>query len=904
MMVNNNLLPQITDCPKCLGWAVLRSKNGQATCPTCAGFSQTLQIGRHRLSLRLPAIVPYGFIKRRRITNQVRNLFFIAIVFLTFVVIYQLLLLSDQIGLSLSETFIPVDKYAESTNLATFFWILMLFNFWAIYLFAIKQTPIHYLSELNDDKEPKNKEGIIDGLIYFSDEANKLIGNALENVQRQGKTILTREILFQEILNDPKTSLLLARLEILPQQFIENVKEYFDRPEAESIAAGNIIISPVARKILLDSVLEADTMGFDYVDVEDIFLAFLQDPGAVGNTLTDLDLTYDKVKAVAFWINEQHENVRQWAFWRRKGRRRPKGTGNRAWTSLPTPFLDRYSRDLTKMASYGLLPVVRVRDKEIKSTLTILSRTQKNNALLVGEPGVGKTTIVGALAERVMVEDVPAPLRDKRLVALDLGALASGQGSAEQNLQKIISEVERAGNVILYIGHVEALVGTTRGSFNAGAILADALGRGRFQVIASATPADRHRYVESNQTLSSLFQTVDVPEVSEPDAIRILEEEAPKIEGRQKVMLTYPAIAMAVKLSHRLIQDKVLPDKAIEVIDQAATLAAAEKSNWVTDDYVIRVMKERTNVPIETVTAEESSKLMNMEATLKQRIIGQEEAVKSIVEALKRARVGLKDEKRPIGSFLFVGPTGVGKTETAKALAANYFGDEDAMIRLDMSEYQDPQAVYRLIGPSPKSGEFIDGGSLTTPIREKPFSLILLDEFEKAHADVLTIFLQLFDDGRLTENTGRTVSFANTIVIATSNAGTKEVSQMIQQGLTIQNIQDKLLNILKDYFRPELLNRFDKIVVFKPMDKIMLLTIAQNMVAAIANNLKEKQEINLQVPPEVISYLSEKGFDPVFGARPLRRVMQDKLEATLANILLQQTIKKGDTIKVTLDMVE
>ena len=264
-----------------------------------------------------------------------------------------------------------------------------------------------------------------------------------------------------------------------------------------------------------------------------------------------------------------------------------------------------------------------------------------------------------------------------------------------------------------------------------------------------------------------------MPEVSESDAVRILEEEAPKIEGRQKVMLTYPAIAMAVQLSHRLIQDKVLPDKAIEVIDQAATLAAAEKSSWVTDDYVIRVMKERTNVPIETVTAEESSKLMNMEATLKQRIIGQEEAVKSIVEALKRARVGLKDEKRPIGSFLFVGPTGVGKTETAKALAANYFGDEDAMIRLDMSEYQDPQAVYRLIGPPPKSGEFVEGGSLTTPIREKPFSLILLDEFEKAHADVLTIFLQLLDDGRLTENTGRTVSFANTIVIATSNAGTK-----------------------------------------------------------------------------------------------------------------------------------
>lgn len=892
----NKLL--VETCPKCQGWAVLRSKEGQAMCGVCLGAGQTIALGKNKIGFNLPAIIPYGYYRLKRLTETARNFFFIVIF------LFTIYFGNELVGLPLDAQASIWQNFIAPSYLGSLFWFSVLVDLWGIYLFSSRQTPTKSLNQLDQEKQETFASNLVDGLSFFSEETKKFIVSAIEQAEKQNKTILTREILFQTLFFQPKVQLMFVRLQLPVEKLARALAPLLNQREPEPVISGFIVVSPAVREVLLQSLEQAVSLNFDYVDIEDVFLAFLAGPGKFKNVFEDLDLTYDKVKAVAMWVNEEQELIRAWRFWRKKGRRSPKGNINRAWTSLPTPFLDRYSQDLTKLAGLGALSQVKVRDSQIKEILTVLSRTEKNNALLIGEPGVGKSSIVGAIAQRVLVEDVPEPLKDKRLVSLDLGALASGHGSAEENLQRVISEVENAGNIILYLGHVEALVGTSTGAFDAAAILADALARGHFQVIAAATSADRHRYIESNPTLASLFQMIDIPEVSEEEAVRILEEEAPKIENRQRVLLTYPALLAAVELSARLIQDKKLPDKAIEIADQAATLAAEEKAKMVTREFILKVMKSRTNVPIENVTESEGAKLLNLENILRQRVIGQDQAVHVITEALKRARVGLKDEKRPIGSFLFVGPTGVGKTETAKALAASYFGSESAMIRFDMSEYQEPEAIYRLIGPPPKSDKFVEGGSLTTPIREKPYCLILLDEFEKAHPDVLTLFLQVLDDGRLTENTGRTVSFANTIIIATSNAGTDQVSKMLKAGKNLALIQENLLDILQDFFRPELINRFDAVVVFRPMDQEMLVQIAKNLIAKVAAALEAQHGISLKVPEETIDYLAQKGFDPVFGARPLRRVIQDKFESLIANLILANKIKKGDLLVITQEMIK
>lgn len=649
-------------------------------------------------------------------------------------------------------------------------------------------------------------------------------------------------------------------------------------------------------KVLLEAYLEGARMRADEISFNHLFLAMIKADPEIAHIFDELGQSPREIETVCLWQEKINKQIARNREYREKSRFKPMGHMNRAWTAVPTPILDSFGQDLTAMAKFEALERLIGREKEISQTINVLEKMSKNNILFIGESGVGKSTIANGLAYKMVSEEVPEMLKDKRLINLNITRLFSSAGDgAERLFLSALNEVIRAKNVILYIDDLHLLAGIkTRsgGPMDALAILSETLSKYRIQFIASTSPEGYSKYISTYDQIVSELTAIEIPEVDNETAIAILEEVTHRIENQNQVLITYPALKMAVELSADLITEKKLPSKAYDLLTEAAVVARNQNKKLMTKQDIINLMQEKTHVPIAQVTTEESKLLLNLHDELHKRVIGQELAVKEVAEAIKRARVGLKDKSKPIASFLFVGPTGVGKTELAKALAAIYFGDEERMIRLDMSEYQEVSDIKKIIGAPPGSSEFEERGYLTEAVKKNPFSLVLLDELEKAYPNILNLFLQVLDEGKIKDSLGRTVKFNNTIIIATSNAGTPKIQEGIKNNLPHEQIEEQLMEELKKVYRPEFLNRFDGVIMFEPLKVEEIVQIAKLMIAKINKSLAN-QKITVEVMDEALSAFITGGYNQEFGARALYRTLQDKVKNVIAEKMLTGELKEG-----------
>ena len=581
------------------------------------------------------------------------------------------------------------------------------------------------------------------------------------------------------------------------------------------------------------------------------------------------------------------------------------GTARGALRRTETRVLDQYSRDLTAMAAAGRLGEVVGRDGEIRRAVQILSRHSKNNPVLVGEPGVGKTAVAEGLALQLSRGEAPEGLKHKRLVSLDVPALLAGtkyRGDFEERVKSVLRDVARAGDVILFVDELHTVIGagSAEGSIDAANILKPALGRGELQIIGATTPEEYRRHIEKDPALERRFQPVRVAEPDRAQTMKMLRSVRRTLEKHHGVTLTDEALRASYELSVRYIGDRCLPDKAIDLLDEAAAAAHVAGEGSADEKAVAQVVSLWTGVPANGLTADESERLRDLEGRLKARIVGQDEAVGAVARAVRRGRVGLRDARRPVGSFLFLGPTGVGKTELCRALAETVYGDEKAMIRLDMSEYMEKHSVSRLIGAPPGYVGYEDGGQLTEQVRRRPWSVVLFDEIEKAHEDVWGILLQILDDGRLTDSAGRRVDFRNTLIVMTSNIGAREITDARaplgfagrESGLAVR---ERVMDELRRTFRPELLNRVDETILFQSLGEQELLEITRRQVRQLQRRFAEL-DLKLLVPEESLRRLAASGGEKKYGARPLRRVLQRRLEDAAAELLLQGAAGPGDVL--------
>ena len=710
------------------------------------------------------------------------------------------------------------------------------------------------------------------------------------------------------LLEDEDVEKLAKRLEVDVKVFdacLDEVVKNIPRDDSYQKRNGTVM-SPEMKKFAIIALQESVVAGFDMIEPEALFLALFYDSD-LEKYFHDLKLDLADARSAVLW-------TKSWGKVKAGSRRRRKISHtimNKAWTARMTPELDQFSYDMTDRARSGLTGFVANRQKELDELMRILERTSQNNALLVGEEGSGRTTIVKALANRMIHDEVLPTLRDKRLVVLDINALIAGVragGGLEMRIQKVLEDMARGGNIILYIPDIHNLAAVGNGEgFDASKILSPILSQGLFQIIGSTDYGNYRRYIEPRSDFAAGFDIVKVEELSEEDSLKVLSVRAGYIESREGVTMTYNAVKKAVELSKRYLPDRLLPGKAIDLLAETAVeVRRRGEGQALRDEDIMKIITEKTGIPLESIDSDEAEKLLSLEEKLHRRVIGQEQAIKSVSSAIRRVRVGMKSQNRPVGTFLFVGPTGVGKTELAKALAEVYYGSEEAMIRLDMSEYQTLGSVEKLIGYSSSgSGEnSAGGGNLTEAVKHNPFSLLLLDELEKADKNVLNLFLQVFDDGRLTDNMGRTVDFTNTIIIATSNAGSREVSKMfVDESSDNGRLLEMLEPYLLQYFTPEFLNRFTDKIVFRSLTPQDLLLIAKLQIKGLAARLDEAQGIKIELSDEAVSYLVEIGYNAEYGARFLQRTMQEKLENLIAVEFLKGNIKRGDTFSVQVEQL-
>jgi ATP-dependent Clp protease ATP-binding subunit ClpC len=635
------------------------------------------------------------------------------------------------------------------------------------------------------------------------------------------------------------------------------------------------------------------------VGATELFIACIEQSEGLQEMLYDLDVDAVMVHNMLSWIR-MNETIRlRNQEMHTIGSTRNKYGLDRAMTAVATPYLNSFSTDITVSAQYGQLEATVARDKEIDEVFRIID-AGKQSVVLVGDRGVGKTAIINGIAQRMVAEDIPKRLQDKRLVQLSISTLLAGTtvSGAQERLLRIMHEVRRAGNIMLFIPNIHDLIGGSTISGGEGMdvseVLAETLSAGNFLTFATTTTDGYNRHM-LNSEVGQLFSKVVVEEMDETQAIQALESKVAMVEYRQRVFFAYSALQKAVEYATKFLHDQRLPESALHIIAEAASAVRSSKGQHalVTDEDIAGIVGQKTGIPVSSLSDDESTKLLHLEEVMHTRVIGQTEAVALVANALRRARANVRSSGRPIANFLFLGPTGVGKTELAKTIAEVYFGGEERMVRLDMSEYQDTASVYRLIGQPGMQGS----GILTEAVRQKPFSLVLLDELEKAHKDVLNIFLQVFDDGRLTDSTGRVIDFTNTIVIATSNAGTAYVQEQTAAGVDLEAIKQALLSKeLRDYYRPEFLNRFDSIVLFRPLTRDNIKQVASLMLRSIGKTLETDQGVTLEVTDAALESLAEVGFDPQFGARPMRRAIQDTVQNNLAELILEKKLQRRDVV--------
>lgn len=804
--------------------------------------------------------------------------------------------------------------------------------------------------------------------LRFSEKANQVLFAAQRLTERLNHVIIgTEHVLYGLVrIEDTIASNALKHFNLTP----ENVREAIAviSPAGEEKPKAQIQASPRTKRLVEMAYQQAIQLDSTYVGPEHLLLALLEETDSVAmRVLNHLNISADDL--VKNIMDQLEHNPPQ-------EESKPLGKSqSAAKTKSDTPLLDKLGRDLTKLAQSNQLDPVIGRDKEIERVIQILSRRTKNNPVLIGEPGVGKTAIVEGLARKIIAGEVPELLKGKRVITLEMGMLVSGtkyRGEFEERMKELLDEVRNTNKVILFIDELHTIVGAggAEGAVDAANILKPALARGEVQTIGATTLKEFRKHFEKDAALERRFQPVMVEPPTLEESILILQGLRDRYEAHHRVTISDEAIEAAVRLSDRYINDRFLPDKAIDLVDEAGSrvrlrsytappdlkdleeelkklkaekeeaiknqafeLAASlrdqeskkkallenQHNQWkqqqdsgqtvVTEEDIAQIVSSWTNVPVERLSKEDSKRLLNLENELHQRVVGQDEAVVAVARAIRRARAGLKDPKRPIGSFIFLGPTGVGKTELAKALAESMFGSEDALIRVDMSEYMERHNVSRLIGAPPGYVGYDEGGQLTEKVRQHPYSVILFDEIEKAHPEVFNILLQLLDDGILTDSFGRTVNFRNTVIIMTSNAGAETIKKQQTLGFSVSDreidneyeaMKERLNQELKRMFRPEFLNRVDDIIVFRALKENEIEEIVDIMLKDVGKRLREF-DMEIIVHSEVKKHLAKAGFDPLFGARPLRRTIQRQIEDALSEELLQGRIAHGQQVEIKVE---
>ncbi len=801
----------------------------------------------------------------------------------------------------------------------------------------------------------------MDYFARFTQGAKTALAYAAEFAKELGHNYVGTEHLILGILeeNGPSAALLKEQ-GVTGQALKELIVQAVGK--GDYVLNDNFGYTPRVKKILEVSKTVARQLGLSYIGTEHMLYALLRERECIANRLlSELGVDYQKIQQGIIGLAEQG------------GGAAAAGGAPSGEAAGDTPSLDKFGRDLTAAAKNGELDPVIGRKQEIERIIQILIRRTKNNPVLIGEPGVGKSAIAEGLAQRIAEGNIPELLREKRVVSLDLAGMVAGakyRGEFEERFKNALKELMSDGNVILFIDELHTIVGAgaAEGSIDAANMLKPMLARGELQLIGATTLEEYRKYIEKDAALERRFQPVNVGEPSREETLEILKGLRDKYEAHHKVKITDGALQAAVDLSSRYIMDRFLPDKAIDLMDEAASKVriamfvappdlrekekqleelkgekeqaidhqefekaaelrdrekalAAEiedtKHSWekergvskaeVTEEDIAGIVADWTHVPVTKLTEDESQKLLHLEEILHERVIGQDEAVRAVSRAIRRARAGLKDPHRPVGSFIFLGPTGVGKTELSKALAAAMFGDENAIIRMDMSEYMERHTVSKLIGSPPGYVGFDDGGQLTEKVRRKPYSVVLFDEIEKAHPDVFNILLQILEDGRLTDSRGRTVDFKNTVIIMTSNIGASRIGAKSKIGFGqaeedpsgYEHMKEHMMEELKRSFRPEFLNRIDDIIVFHNLDEEDTLKIAALMLKSIAQRLTERN-IHLSYTDEVVAKLAKMGFDAEYGARPLRRLMQQTVEDKLSEEILEGSVRLGDEVRMEL----
>lgn len=757
-------------------------------------------------------------------------------------------------------------------------------------------------------------------------------------------------------------SKVLEKQGVTSENILQEIQELIGINSEADIDVEDLGFTPRTKRVIENAFMEARKFNSEYIGTEHLLVGIMREGDSIAvRIMMDLDVNPQKLYSEIVKVVNEEDTVKT---------ENAKVNGN-VGSFNSTPTLNQYGSDLTKKAKEGKLDPVIGRLSEIERVIQILSRRTKNNPCLIGEPGVGKTAIAEGLAEKIVSSDVPEMLKNKRVVSVDISGMVAGakyRGDFEERIKKALGEVKKAGDIILFIDEIHTIVGagSAEGAVDAANILKPLLARGEIQVVGATTTSEYRKYIEKDAALERRFSPVMVEEPSRDDTIKILEGLRDKYEAHHNVKITDDAIKAAVDYSIRYVNDRYLPDKAIDLVDEAASKVKMKTytkpdSFKKLDEEIEKIDKEKeeaiatqnfekaaklrdkaknkkkeleeaqekwknnnrkkimtlkvsdianviatwTGVPVSKITQTENEKLQNLESNLHKRVIGQDEAVTAVAKAIRRSRVGLKDPNRPIGSFLFLGPTGVGKTELSKALAENLFGNENTMIRIDMSEYMEPHSIAKLIGSPPGYVGFDEGGQLTEKVRRKPYSVILLDEIEKAHPDVMNMLLQILEDGRLTDSQGRTVNFKNTVIIMTSNIGARLITDKSRLGFSMatsdqeaeekkeyENTKKEVMAELKKEFRPELLNRIDEIIVFHKLADSDIGKIIDIMLKQVQNRLKE-QDIEIKIDKSTKELIAKKGTDIKYGARPLRRAIQNMLEDKIAEAILDGKIKPG-----------
>jgi len=798
----------------------------------------------------------------------------------------------------------------------------------------------------------------------FTNSAQNVLEIAKEIAIELGHNYIGTEHILYGLTEEENgvASKVLENQNINSENVLDEIENLIGKDEQRTITS--LGFTPRTKRVLENAFLEARKLDSDYIGTEHILIGIMREADSIAvRILLDLGINPQKLYNEIVKVLEEDEDINI----SDNSQNRKTGSFN------STPTLNQYGTDLTKSASLGKLDPVIGRKNEIERVIQILSRRTKNNPCLIGEPGVGKTAVVEGLAEKIVQGDVPEILKDKRVVTIDLSSMIAGakyRGDFEERIKKALNEVKKAGDVILFIDEIHTIVGagSAEGAIDAANILKPLLARGEIQLIGATTLNEYRKYIEKDSALERRFSPVTVNEPTHEETVEILKGIRDKYEAHHNIKITDEAINAAVELSSRYINDRFLPDKAIDLIDEASSkirLASLEepdslkemedkiekmnqekeaavkvqkfekaakirdevnkikeeleeeKNKWkskktksipkLTEEDIAKTIASWTGIPAAKITQDENKKLKNLDKELHKRVIGQNEAVEAVAKAIRRSRVGLKNPNRPIGSFLFLGPTGVGKTELSKALAESLFGTEDAMIRVDMSEFMEPHSVAKLIGAPPGYVGFDDGGQLTEKIRRKPYSVILFDEIEKAHPDVMNMLLQILEDGRLTDSQGRTVNFKNTVIIMTSNIGARLITEKKSLGFTnsseenenkeYEEIKKNVMAELKKQLRPEFINRIDDIIVFHKLNDEEINSIIDLLLKNVEQRLVE-QGLNIKIDKSVKELIAKKGVDKEFGARPLRRAIQNIVEDKLAEEILDGNIKPGAEAKL------